>query len=153
MKEKNIRPEHHVVRYVPWQRLRKDEKDNVDGILGAAFRLRDDEKALSATWLEYFPGERPAQVTAAVQAIRASTLKVGSKSGFAVGEVGAIKAACASRGHKIRIVHEPEDDNKAHVAVRQIPRDDAQLLELLATEAWAELVMNAQIPVGGVPAP
>lgn len=153
MTGQRLPPEHHVVRYVPWTRLRKDENDRVDGILSEAFRLRDDETALSATWLEYFPGERPAQLTAAVQAIRASALKVGSKSGFAIGEVAAIKAACASRGHKVRIVHEPEDDNAAHVAVRQIPREDAQLLELLATEAWAELVMNAQIPVGGAPAP
>ncbi|MGT2502529.1 hypothetical protein ACVOMS_20245 [Bradyrhizobium guangxiense] len=48
----------HCVRYVPWARLRKDEEDNVIGILGAAFRLRDEEDYLSATWAEFFPARR-----------------------------------------------------------------------------------------------
>ncbi len=153
MTRQKLPPNDHVVRYVPWARLRKDDNDKVIGILGDAFKLREDEKALSATWLEYFPGERTEQVTGAVQAIRASSLKVGSKSGFAIGKVATVKAACASRRYKIRIVHEPDDDNKAHVAVRQVPRDDPVLLELLAEEAWAELHLNAQIPSGRAPAP
>lgn len=153
MTGQKLPPNDHVIRYVPWSRLHKDEDDNVVGILGDAFKLRDNEKALSATWLEYFPGERQAQLAAAVQAIRASSLKVGSKSGFAIGEVAAVIAAGASRRHKIRIVHEPEEDNMAHVAVRRMPRDDPELLELLAEKAWAELVLNARIPSGRAPAP
>jgi hypothetical protein len=50
--------DHHVVRYVPWARLRKDEHENVIGVLGAAFRLRDGEQYLSATWAEFFSGGR-----------------------------------------------------------------------------------------------
>ena len=59
------------------------------------------------TWLEYFPGERPAQVVAAVHAFCASTFKPTKKSAFAIGNVGAIKAACLDRSHKIRIIHWP----------------------------------------------
>ena len=83
--------EHHVVRYVPWARLRKDENDNVIGILGAAFKLRQIEDYLSATWAEFFQGTRPECVVAAVQAIRASEIKVSPRSGFAIGNVGRVK--------------------------------------------------------------
>lgn len=152
MTGQRLPPKHHVVRYVPASKLLRDENGNVVGVLGAAFKLREGERALSATWLEYFPGERTQQISEVVQAFRAS-LKVGTKSGFAIGNVGAIIAACVSRRHQIRIVHEPEEDNRAHVAVRRMPRDDPELLELLAEKAWAELVLNAQIPSGRAPAP
>jgi hypothetical protein len=68
-KGQKLPPDHHVVRYVPWSKLRRDENDNVLGVLGEAFRRRDEEKALSATWLEYFSGDRDAQVTGAVQTV------------------------------------------------------------------------------------
>jgi len=148
MKGQRLPAKDHVVRYVPFSRLRRDENDNVLGVLGLAFKLRDQEPYLSATWLEYFPGGRAEQVKAAVWAIRASELRPGGKSGFAIGNVGAILRVCADRKHKIRIVHEPEDDNKAHVAVRRMPRDDADLLEILAAETWAELVLNRDIEPG-----
>ena len=153
MKGQKLPPEHHVVRYVPWSKLRKDENDNVLGVLGEAFRLRETEKGLSVTWLEYFEGDRPAQVIKSVKAIRASNLRPGGKSGFAIGEIAAVTTACAERKHKIRVVHEPEDDNKAHASVRRLPRDDLELLELLATTAWSELVLNADVEKGVVPAP
>jgi hypothetical protein len=153
MKGQTIPSEHHIVRYIPWSKLRKDENDDVLGVLGVAFQPRLGEKALSATWLEYFPGEREVQITAVVHAVRASDLKPGAKSGFAIGKVVVITAACANRGHKVRIVHEPRVDNKAHVGVRRMPRDDAELLEILAAEEWAELVLNSEIPAGSAPAP
>ena len=153
MKGQKIPPEHHVVRYVPWSKLRKDENDNVLGVPGEAFRLRPNEKALSTTWLEYFSGDRSTQVTSAVKAIRASNLKPGGKSGFAIGNVLAITTACAGRNHKIRVIHEPEDDNKAHTSVRRFPREDFELLELLAAAAWSELVLNTKVAAGAVPAP
>jgi hypothetical protein len=141
-------PEHHVVRYVPWSRLRKDEDDNVIGILGAAFRLRDDEEYLSATWAEYFPGERPECVAAAVKTIRRSSIKVTVRSGFAVGNVASIKDACLtdSGKHKIRIIHEVEEDNPAHTALRGWPRHNEPLLELLAQDVWCDVVLNKDVP-------
>ena len=70
-------------------------------MLGEAFRLKEDEKELSVTWLEYFEGDRPAQVIKSVKAIRASNLKPGGRSGFAIGKVSAVTTACAERKHKI----------------------------------------------------
>lgn len=132
----------HVMRYVSWNKLRKNENDEVIGILGEAFKMRDSDKSLSTTWLEYFLGSREEQITAAVRAVRASKLEVKPKSGFAIGEVGAIQADCAALNYKVRIFHEPEDDNEAHAAVRSLPRDDMELLERLATGAWADWILN-----------
>jgi hypothetical protein len=141
-------PEDHVVRYVPWARLRKDEDGNVIGVLGAAFQLRADEEYLSATWAEYFAGPTHAdRVAEAVRAVRASKMNVTARSGFATGNVNLIKETClADKGkHKIRIIHEPEDDNKAHTALRGWPRDNDDLLNLLADEAWSSFVLNKNI--------
>jgi hypothetical protein len=138
----------YVVRYVPWARLRKTEDDVAIGVLGSAFRLRDNEEYLSATWLEYFKcSTREANVESAVKTFRAS-MDVKRKSGFAVGNVGKIKDACFScpKPHKIRIVHEPEEDNKAHAALRGWPRDNEDLLDLMAEEVWSELFLNADLP-------
>jgi hypothetical protein len=142
-----LEADHHCVRYVPWARLRKDEEDNVIGVLGAAFRLRDDEDYLSATWAEFFPGDHEARICASVRAIRASKINVTARSGFAVGVVAAIKDVCLSdrKQHRIRIIHEAADDNPAHTALRGWPRDNDELLELLAEEAWSATVLNAVI--------
>jgi hypothetical protein len=54
----------------------------------------------------------------------------------------AVKDACGSFGIKIRIIHEPSDDNPnpAYTAIRRYRSDDLQLLELLATDAWSRIV-------------
>ncbi|MGH8489443.1 MAG: hypothetical protein ACREXS_11435, partial [Gammaproteobacteria bacterium] len=84
-RKKKLPPQDHVMRYVSWNKLRKNEKDEVIGILGEAFKMRDSDKSLSTTWLEYFLGSREEQITAAVRAVRASKLEVKPKSGFAIG--------------------------------------------------------------------
>ena len=150
-------PEHHIVRNVPWGKLRKDENDpeKVIGVLGEAFKKRPVEETLSTTWLEYFAGTRREQIYGAIRAMRASKLEIKSKSGFAIGNVGNITAVATAHNHSIRVLHEPKDDNKAHVAVRRWPRDDMTFFELLAAEAWSELVLNnhENIPKGAQAAP
>jgi hypothetical protein len=141
----NLPNEDHVMRYVPWTKLRKDEDDKVLGFLGEAFKLKPDEEYLSVNWLEYFEGDREKKIRASVRTFR-STLTVGTKSAFGIGNVDKIKATCRARGATVRIVYEPTDDNKSHSAIRRIPRDDAILLDALAADAFAELVHNAAIP-------
>jgi hypothetical protein len=141
-------PEHHVVTYVPWSRLRKDEEDNVIGVLGAAFRLRKDEEYLSATWVEFFKvPSHGGCIAAAAKVIRGSEVKVTTRSGFAIGNVGRIKDICLAdkQNHKIRVIHEPEDDNEAHTALRGWPHDNDPLLDLIAEDAWSETVLNIDI--------
>jgi hypothetical protein len=147
MKGQNIPREHHVVRLVTYSRLDIDPEGNPRGILFSAFQLKPSEEGLSVTWMEYFPGDRNEKIARTVRAIRASNLKPGRKSGYAIGKVETIAAACASRS-KIRVIHWPEEDNKAHAEIRQMPRDDREVLDRLASQAWCELVLNASIPEG-----
>ena len=53
--------------------------------------------------------------------------------------MGNIKDACLSFDQKVRVLHEPFDDNLAYAAIRRINTDEAQLLELLAQEAWNDV--------------
>jgi hypothetical protein len=129
------------------------DPEKVIGVLGEAFKMRPVENTLSTTWLEYFAGARREQIAAAVRAMRASKIAIKTKSGFAIGNVGRIAAAAAARSCSIRVLHEPEDDNKAHVGVHRWPRDDMELFELLAAEAWSEFVLNGDIPTGEEAAP
>jgi hypothetical protein len=145
---KYLPDEDHVVRYVPWARLRKDEEDNVIGVLGSAFKLRDNEQYLSATWAEFFPGPHADCIVAAIKVIRNSRMQVKPRSGFAVGNVRRVKDTCVAdeKKHKIRVIHEPEADNTAHTALRGWPRDNDPLLELLAEDAWSETILNKNVP-------
>jgi hypothetical protein len=141
----NLPDEDHVMRYVSWARLRRDEDDNVLGFLGEAFQLRPKEESLSVNWLEYFDGERDAKIHLSVKAFR-GTIMVGAKSAFGIGNVGKIKEICRTNGASVRIVYEPTDDNPSHSGIRRLPRDDLSLLEALAADAFVELVQNTAIP-------
>ena len=143
----NLPDDDHVMRYVPWGKLRRDgdDNDNVLGFLGTAFKLKPDEDSLSVNWLEYFEGDRDAKIQASVRTFR-STLTVGTKSAFGIGNVRKVKEVCRSRGANVRIVYEPTDNNKSHSGIRRFPRDDTILLDALATDAFAELIHNTAIP-------
>ena len=154
-KNDSIPDDNHILRYVSPSRLRKDEDDKVIGILGEAFKRREGEDNLSANWLEYFPGSHDEQVTDTIKEIR-KHIVVKPRAGFAIGKVGDIKAVCADkRGRKIHVVSYPTQKktldgksykNESHVAVKSLPADDMELLELLATEAWCHLVLNNTVP-------
>ncbi len=139
-----LKPEHRVVRYVQWAKLRKDEDDNVIGVLGVAFKLRPGEAYLSATWADYFQSADP--VVDAIRTIRASDIDVRKKSGFAIGVVERIDGECKSGKHKIRFVHEACKDNVAHAALRGWPEDDDELFERLAEDAWSATILNSSVP-------
>lgn len=142
-----VPPEDSLIRNVPWARLRKDADDNVLGVDSSAFRLRDGESYLSATWLELFAGASQIdKLHGAVRHIRKSDWKPSAKSGFAIGNVQEVAAVCLSRTHKIRVVHEETADNRAHVAVRRWPKDDAVLFEELAAGVWGALILNKDCP-------
>lgn len=141
----NLPDEHHVVRYVPWGKLRRDGDDNVLGFLPQAFQLRPEEEYLSVSWLEFYP-DLASNVRDAIWVMR-KVMTVGAKSAFAIGNVGTIKETCLAREVRVRIVHEPEDDDPAHSAIRRLPREDLTLLAALAEEAFPKMVRNSDIPL------
>lgn len=147
MPSKYLRDDDRLIRYVPWGKLRKDpdDEEKVVGVLYSAFTLRDDEPFLSATWCEYFDGPAGDALACAVQAVRNSTLKVSPKGHFAVATTKAVADHMASGNCKLRIVHEAEEDNPAHVAVRKWQDDNTDLLSRLADDIWCELYSNKEL--------
>ena len=141
----NLPLDDHIVRYVPYQRTRRDEDDNVVGVLAEAFRLKAGEQGLSVTWVEYFSGNWDEQFIAAIGAIR-HTQHAGKRSAFAWGQVGRVYQTCMEKSYRVRIIHAPEDENPGHSEIRRLPRDDELLLEMLATDAFIGFRLNAQIP-------
>lgn len=140
----NLPDEHHVMRYVPWNRLRRDGEDNVLGFLPQAFQLRPDEESLSVNWVEFFR-DPDTRVRDSVWAMRKAR-QTGGKSAFAVANVGTIKEKCLVHGVKVRIVHEPKDNEPAHSGIRRLPQEDLTFLAMLAEEAFTEMVRNSEIP-------
>jgi hypothetical protein len=143
--QSNLPNDDHVMRYVPWGRLRRDGDDNVLGFLPEAFQRRENEDSLSVNWLEHFAGDRDSQITASVRMFR-NSITVGTKSAFGIANVGKIKDVCRDNGATVRIIYEPTDSNPGHAGIRRLPRDDLSLLEALAADAFVELVHNAAIP-------
>lgn len=135
-----------IVRYVPWSKLRKNEEETVVyGPLGSAFALRKDEEYLSVTWCEYHSGSDDESLRCAVEKIRCSDLRVGGKARFAVARAAAVRKCAENIGKRVRIIHEAEADNPAHVAVRNWPSMDNEFLELIAEEVWADNFSNVEI--------
>jgi len=143
-KGSNLPDDDHVMRHVSWNKLRKDEDENVLGFLPQAFELRPEEQSLSVNWLEYFPGDHANRIKETVRAFR-KTITVRSKSVFGIAKVGVLKDICRSSGASIRIVYAPTFGNSSHAQICNLPREDLALLEAMAADAFQESVRNAEV--------
>jgi len=143
-KGQKLPPTDHVARHVPWQRLRKDEDDNVLGVLPEAFRLRLGELGMSVNWLEHYPGDHRARIAAVIGNLRVN-LDIRPKSAFAIANVGALENCCKQSGSSVKIVYAPTNGIPSHALVRDM-NDDLGLLALLADEVFTEFVQNKDIP-------
>jgi uroporphyrinogen-III decarboxylase len=130
-------------------------EDNVLGVLGSAFKLRDGENYLSVTRIEHFSGSYIQNVHDSIREIR-KYYNVKPKSHFSVGNVSRIKALYENQQKKpVRIVSYPTKttlikdgstyNNKSHAAVFNLEQNDDELLELLAEEVWCDLHANNSV--------
>jgi hypothetical protein len=128
----------HVVRYVRKRQLRRDEHGNVLGILPHALELREGEGYLSVTWLEHFDPQYEQGLIQAAEAIRRQLI-VKERDGFSTTQVGSFCGVCERFNKKVRVVHEPiNPGNTGHVAIRRFPKDNLELLDLLASDAFLD---------------
>lgn len=136
----NLKPEHHFVRHVPSTRVKRHDDGTVYGVFPQAFEMRPAENELSGSWLEFFPGSRQEQLEKSVSAI-SSIKQVKRRDGIAVASVEKIHAACDRVGAKVRVLHEPAKDNPnpAYATIRGMPRDNLELLSLIADDACVEV--------------
>lgn len=129
----------HLVRFVGFAKMFKDEDDRVVGPSAAAFEPREGEDYLSVTWCDFFSGVEDEQVRCAIEMIRGS-MKVGSKACFCVASSESIREAVEKFSLKPRFVYYPEEDNPAHSGLHCLDGAEAALLELLATNHWSEFL-------------
>ena len=138
MRPAKVPNDSHVMRYVRKRQLRRDENDNVIGILPQALELREGEAYLSVTWLEHFDPQYERGLIQAAEAIRRE-LTVKDNDGFSTTEVGEFCDICERFDEKVRVLHEPVNDgNTGYVAIRRFPRDNLELLDLLASDAFVD---------------
>ncbi len=130
----NIQPEHHFTRQISSGRLKRRDDGVVYGCFPQAFLMRENESELSGSWLEYFQGTRRDQMRQTVFAIRAMGMTVRPRDGLSVSNVAQFHSTCAEFGVRVRILHEPAKDNPnpAYATVRNLVRDNMELLALLA---------------------
>ena len=135
----------HVMRYVRKRQLRRDENGNVLGILPQALELRDGEAFLSVTWLEHFDPRYDQGLIQAADAIRRQLI-VKPTDGFSTTAVGDFYDICERFDEKVRVLHEPENpENTGHVAIRRFPRDNLDLFDMLASDAFVDTRVAADV--------
>jgi hypothetical protein len=69
----------------------------------------------------------------------ASGFQIRKGSGFAVGRVSEIRAACGSQDFKVRNV--PKTHRPSYSEVWGVPQNDEPLLVRLGREAWSKVVL------------
>jgi hypothetical protein len=138
-------PDDHIVRYARKRVLIHDENANVIGVFPEAFALRDGENYLSVTWLQHFSKNYEQGLMAAAAAI-GRQLIVKPRDGFTVGCVGKVRDICAKSSVRVRILYEPCDANEGYSAWRGMPRDNQDLFNLLATDAFVDTRVASAIP-------
>lgn len=139
--------EDHVMRHVSNKRLLRDENGNaIGGFLPQAFELRDEEDGLSVNWLEYFNGSHQQNIEASIQTFR-TTRRIGKTSAFGISAVKKIQDVCAEHGaNKVRVVSRPSKKNKSHSTIIRIPRDNLDLSQSLAVNAFTVCIFDSDIP-------
>jgi hypothetical protein len=153
-------PDHdEVTRWIKPKLLGRDDAGNVIVVAKGrpvfafpeAFELRDDEDGLSITWLQQFGQGRTVHLPLAADAVRQTTDSgsLQSKSGFAVGNVAAIKEAGLSHDMKFRVIEDPIDGNAGHSEIRRYPHEMGPLQTVLAAEVFGERHLYGKLKIPG----
>jgi len=133
-----------VIRYVSPARLRRDEDGNILGFLPQAFALRDGEESLSVNWPGIYDGDHEASTKEVIWELRAAN-EIRRNSAFGIGSVGNIKEACKNNGAAVKIVYDPRKGIPSHSLIRNLPRDNPELLDALANDVFCDLVRNVDV--------
>jgi hypothetical protein len=144
----SLADEDEIARWIKPKLLGRDDDNNVivdehgrpTFVFPSAFELREDEESLSVTWLQHFGEGRKTHLPKAAEAFRKTT-KSGSlqaQSGFAIANVGAVKAVGEKHHLKLRVLEDPVDGNGGHSEVRRYPREMGDFQTVLAIETFGE---------------
>lgn len=133
-----------VIRHVSPSRLRRDEDGNILGFLPQAFALRDGEDSLSVNWSGIYDGNRDASTKEVIWELRTAN-DIKKNSAFGIGNVGTIKEVCKNNGATVKIVYDPRKRILSHSLIRNLPRNNPELLDTLANDVFCDRVLNAEV--------
>lgn len=143
MTTKYLPRDHHIARHIKPRLIMWDEDTGeAVGVFPEAFALRDGEKDLSVSWLEFFPGSRQEQLAKVKEH---TELTLNPRHGFSVLSVESFMETCVTQNAKVRIIHEPTAGNPAHSAVHRYPRDNAELRAVLANISGRTLTLVREL--------
>jgi len=141
---KALPPGHHVMRLVPYKaQHRHPDTDAFIAVLPTAFELRPRyEGCLSVCWIEHFGGYDLAAKRDAAIAFRETldTKHIGGAAVFAAAQVDAIVQSGKRFEKAIRVIHDPVPGNAGHACVRHYSNEDLELMDVLATEVFTDVV-------------
>lgn len=148
---KYLHDDDHIMRFIPPARVHRDPDTNeIKGFFGAALALRPAsashpaEEYFSVTWCDYFSGTLEVKIRCAAEAIR-NSMTVRPSACFAVAQVKPVRDFMFAAKKTLRFIHEPDEKNLAHVAVRHWPADTTELFERMAQEIWTALYSKSDI--------
>lgn len=147
MAYEKIPEQDHILRYAGSNRLQRDDQGRVIALAPQAFGLREGEDNLSVTWMEYFSHCCTPRGHGAVRAFRKSMTKpLGRNSAFGIANVGRLLSETKRQKRRLRVLQEPTPENAGHAIVGGYTNEDSNLLELLASSVFTELLHNKDVP-------
>ena len=131
MSNSEIPDTHHVARHAGGTKLEPDGRPN-----GAAFFLRPTEARLSANWLEFpNPTDREKQLERLCAELRGSGRKLGTRSRFAVLNVGRTCATVRARTAgqtTLAVHHDPLHNLPSHAAISGYTHELQAIADMIA---------------------
>ena len=101
---------------------------------------------MSVTWLENFSSDYKTGFSLAADAIRRQ-LSVKPKDGFSAGAVKIIVNICKEFDVNARLIHKPHPPkNPGYSELRGLQRSEAELLDLLAANAFVDTRVASEVP-------
>lgn len=129
----NIPPEHHVARYCNAQLVRRHPVTGVfEGVHPQALELRKEERYLSTTWFEKFPGGTNSKLKGVLVALNTLLAKVKPLAAIVVLNVGKTQSCGQTRGHTIKIKPKANRKCSQYAGIWGLPADNHDL-HLLAS--------------------
>ena len=120
----------HVAHYCPPSALNEAGKPT-----GLAFRVKTEELFLSVDWLEHTNGTDTTTQVAAVRIALGKTLTLKKSGKLAVLNVGETRDYVAQNSfdtRRLRVAHEPEENNPHHAGIHNLEASDDIIADLIA---------------------
>ncbi|MCK5851156.1 MAG: hypothetical protein KAH23_09595 [Kiritimatiellae bacterium] len=103
-------------------------------VQATAFMLRSGENSLSVNWMDFFNHSNRENEIAELQLNYAKTFRVGKRAKIAVLNVGEVIEKVLIESHdnrKLKVLHDPINNDLSHSGIYNLKEDDEMIAELI----------------------